>query len=462
MTAIVQHRFTTGSGTAIVGPAGAALVACGPGDPIVAKLRRHLLGGETFAHLVESLLQAGLEGLTPFAVVSAVDDGHRLLIRGDVHADVQTGERVDHLTGANLTVWREESYTEIDTVVFCLEGVGELEFEVNAGVVPAAALSYTTTSHASAGPSSTAPLAAATKTARLAPTPAAAEPAAETSTVAAFPTPVKDPAMEELGTVAGPEAVGEPAVDQPAIVEAAPVVEELDVVDEIDNEHTVIRQSASVREPAADTAPVPTESVESAPGLISGRPQHFGPAETPTPSDPDHDGRTEIRRPTPPAIAATVLPPTADLGPTVHAITCPQGHPNPVTQGRCRQCDVEIIERASVTIPRPPLGVLRFSNNEVVDLDGPITIGRMPPSDPIDGAAPHVLAIDNSELSRFHALITVDQWFVYVVDQGSTNETSVIVPGREPITCRAHERVLVPPGAVVNLGGAVTCRFDII
>ena len=51
---------------------------------------------------------------------------------------------------------------------------------------------------------------------------------------------------------------------------------------------------------------------------------------------------------------------------------------------------------------------------------------------------------------------------VYVADQGSTNETSVIAPGRVPVTCRAYERVLVPPGAVVNLGGALTCRFDVI
>ena len=133
-----------------------------------------------------------------------------------------------------------------------------------------------------------------------------------------------------------------------------------------------------------------------------------------------------------------------------------------MTQGRCRQCDSEIVERVAMTIQRPPLGLLRFSTNQVLDVDGPITIGRTPPSDPIGGSQPEVVAIDNSELSRFHALVTVDDWFVYVADQGSTNGMSVTSPGREPVTCRAHERMQLLPGSVVNLGGVVTFRFDVI
>ena len=116
----------------------------------------------------------------------------------------------------------------------------------------------------------------------------------------------------------------------------------------------------------------------------------------------------------------------------------------------------------AMTIPRPPLGLLRFSTNQVVDVEGPIVIGRMPPTGPIDRSQPEVVAIDNSELSRFHALVTVDDWFVYVADQGSTNGLSVTAPGREPVTCRAHEPMQLQPGSVVNLGGVVTFRFDVI
>jgi hypothetical protein len=221
-----------------------------------------------------------------------------------------------------------------------------------------------------------------------------------------------------------------------------------------DTEHTVVRRPPP--EPIA--APPAMELVD---GLISGRPQGLGRPDAKSearPSDPDHDGHTEIRRPSSASVASA--PVAAVQGPTVHACTCPTGHLNPVTQVRCRQCDEEIVDRASVTVPRPRIGVLRFSNNETVDLDGPVAIGRMPPDEPIDGVRPRVVAIDNSELSRFHALIEVDDWLVYVLDQGSTNETSVIAPGRAPITCRAHDRVLVPLGAVVNFGGVITCRFD--
>ena len=447
----VPHRFAFGAGTAIVSSYGAALVASERADPIIDRLRDHLIDGETFGELVESLLRAGVNSLPPFAVISSLEGGYRLLVRGDVRVDVTTNERIECLSGENLTVWREESYSEIGFIELRMAECTSLPFEVDSGVVPAAAVRWTPVGAQSMSPASRPPAVHAEPT-QQPDTPDAPVASAERTEIPRTPVSVEEQQQPaEPVNSAGLASAAPPNEPEPEPPEASEVVESPGpTIDDID--HTVVRMEPP--EPDADAPPA-----QSPPGLISGKPPELGSSVAAAALDTDHDGRTEIRRPTSSATAA--MPTIIDSGPTVHAVTCPSGHPNPVTQGRCRQCDTEIVDRASVTIPRPLAGVLRFSNNDVVELDGPIVIGRMPPGDPIDGTPPRIVAIDDSELSRFHALVTIDGWFVYVADQGSTNETSVIAPGRPPMTCRAHERVLLPPGAVVNLGGAVTCRFDV-
>jgi hypothetical protein len=105
--------------------------------------------------------------------------------------------------------------------------------------------------------------------------------------------------------------------------------------------------------------------------------------------------------------------------------------------------------------------VLRFSDHRVVELDRPVVIGRAPPKDPVDGCEPVLVEVEDSTLSRFHASVVTDGWDVYVSDEGSLNGTSVAAPGQAAVPCRQHERTLVPVGAVVDLGGVVTFRYDL-
>lgn len=120
-----------------------------------------------------------------------------------------------------------------------------------------------------------------------------------------------------------------------------------------------------------------------------------------------------------------------------------------------------ISERAARTEPRPQLGVLRSSTGQTAVIDGPMVIGRNPPSGvEIDGEQATAVAIDDSEISRYHLAVRVAEWSVSVEDQGSTNGTVVHLPGQPDRTLRPFERVQVVVGAVVELGANVTVRFD--
>jgi hypothetical protein len=182
-----------------------------------------------------------------------------------------------------------------------------------------------------------------------------------------------------------------------------------------------------------------------------------GPGATMDAEDPDHDGHTVIRGRSGRGAFPEERPPTG-----VEAIRCPSGHLNPPTHGLCRLCGEQIVDRAAVVTAPPLLGVLRFSDDRVVTLDRPVVIGRAPPPSAIDGCTPALVEIDDSTLSRFHAAVTTDGWDVFVTDQGSLNGTSVASPDGSTVLCEPYERTPLTVGAVVDLGGVVTFRFDAV
>ena len=181
-------------------------------------------------------------------------------------------------------------------------------------------------------------------------------------------------------------------------------------------------------------------------------------------TDGDHDGHTVARPRRREGVAqGQRVQPSATHGrPMVSAVACSLGHFSPPHAHQCRICAQAIVDRAQILTPRPALAMFRFSTNAVATVTGPLLIGRNPPSGQIiDNEVATILAIDNAELSRFHAAIYVTEWYVYIADQGSVNGTVVKVPGKDPQTLRPNERVQISQGTVVELGGAVDFRFDV-
>lgn len=198
------------------------------------------------------------------------------------------------------------------------------------------------------------------------------------------------------------------------------------------------------------------------PHLISGVPQPPSPMAPASQGDQgDHDGKTVARPRKKPTPVQTPISAINVLQPMIQAVRCIGGHFNAPNAHQCRICSDAIIDRTQISTHRPALGVLRFSTNETVSVAGPILIGRNPPNGlAVDGETAAVVAIDNGELSRFHAAIHLTEWYVHVADQASMNGTMVTAPGKPRQTLRPYEKVQISPGTVVELGGAVSFRFD--
>jgi hypothetical protein len=193
------------------------------------------------------------------------------------------------------------------------------------------------------------------------------------------------------------------------------------------------------------------------PALIDRAPQAAGADGL---SDGDHDGMTitlaELRAMSAGAGAATLTPPPAvpPGTPVVQAVRCDAGHLNPPHASVCRICRGHVAEQAQVTVPRPLLAVLRFSDGTAMDLSRPLILGRAPKADGAVGdELPELLALPspNKELSGTHLELRIDGWSILAVDRQSTNGTVITLPGRDPQRLHPGEPFPITIGTSVNL-----------
>ena len=151
--------------------------------------------------------------------------------------------------------------------------------------------------------------------------------------------------------------------------------------------------------------------------------------------------------------------------PLVLAVLCPAGHPSPPHAGRCRTCDREIPPQQPFQTPRPSLGVLRVSTGGVVPLDRGVLLGRAPRVNEELPAnqRPHLLRVGgvDRDISRNHAEVVLEGWHVLVRDLGSTNGTTVTLPGQEPVRLRPTEDHGIEPGTVVTLADEVSLTYEV-
>lgn len=151
-------------------------------------------------------------------------------------------------------------------------------------------------------------------------------------------------------------------------------------------------------------------------------------------------------------------------GPTVQAVHCPDGHPNPAHADRCRLCDQHIVVRAVTTIARPVLGIIRFDDGTEVEITGPLVLGRRPADDRvIEGEPARAVPLDDPEkvLSRNHAEIHIRDWQVQVVDRDSMNHTFLEPPGQELFRIPPAEPFAIVPGTRISLGEQINAVFEV-
>jgi hypothetical protein len=108
-------------------------------------------------------------------------------------------------------------------------------------------------------------------------------------------------------------------------------------------------------------------------------------------------------------------------------------------------------------------GRVRVSTGQVVTLDRTVIIGRRPRSTRASGAnLPHLIAVESpqQDISRSHLEIRPEADTVVVIDLHTTNGSTLLRPGADPVRLHPGEQTLVLSGDVVDLGDGVTVAFE--
>ncbi|SDU99526.1 FHA domain-containing protein [Microlunatus sagamiharensis] len=154
--------------------------------------------------------------------------------------------------------------------------------------------------------------------------------------------------------------------------------------------------------------------------------------------------------------------PAASPEPTVSAVFCPWGHPNPPGSGRCRVCTALVATQAARSVPVPTLAVLRASNGETAEVVGSVLVGRAPARDRARVADPVLLTVNSPshDISRTHLEVFASGWDVEVVDLNSTNGTLLVGPDGSTRTLAGGESVTAELGSSLELAEGVSVKID--
>ena len=402
-----------------------------------------------------------LSSVPDFAAVVVDGDDVRVAVRGVPEIIVETADGQTRITGAEVTTWSERlvrGATRVDVVV---ESADDAELPILGGVVRAATVAIDPTAENSLSAIESAP-------ARILspePTPAAhAAPAPAPVPAPGAPESAGGSAGSDLGAavvapVAVPAVVVPPApIGLPSVggVPPIPPVPPLGVVppsdgapatagttqDEIEDEPDL--SDTLLPEPdIADTVmPDDESSTDDSDGadeldefeMLFGQTIHRPASESAAPADAglagDHDGATIS------AAEARALRKDSPVSPATAVL--------PVTDAAAA-------------------GRIRVSTGQVVALDRTVIIGRRPRSSRASGAnLPHLIAVESpqQDISRSHLEVRPEGDTVVVIDLHTTNGSTLLRSGADPVRLHPGEQTIVLSGDVIDLGDGVTVAFE--
>lgn len=482
--------YAPGATPVAVTPHGFVVLGSETPHTLAARIRSLVADGRGLGGVIEALTGAygtSLTAIPPFAVALAEGDAVRIAVRGDIAFDVEatSSERV---SGAGVTTWTERLVSGVIRVVFAPENSVPAELPVNDAVVLASVVTWDAAGASAASSTVEPKSASATPSARVAPV-APGERVADPERVAkpepvVGPKPVVAPEPEpdaehahdpladpepepaRSALASNPLAVPapEPAPSKPASakrgaaqpepveqpVGAAPAPETPGLIDS--------RAVLSLTETLipADSTIVHTD--REAPGAPQGAPAEPPPA----PADDDALGATVVRGDD----GAPPIPPI----PGDHdgeTISLAQARAMKAAAGESPAPAVPVSPFTSpLAPPRPPApGQVRLSTGQVVMLDRTVVIGRRPRSTRVSGTdLPHLVAVDSpqQDISRSHVELRVEGESIVATDLRTTNGTTLLRAGSEPMRLHPGEGSVVVPGDVLDLGDGITVAIEAV
>ncbi|MBN8424504.1 FHA domain-containing protein [Microbacterium esteraromaticum] len=457
---MTHFSYRSGTWQVVVEDGGVVAV---PGDVAidrVVRLTRMLQQGTPALTDVIDVLAAGsIASLGSFAIALTPGGSVRFAVRGSVSVSIEAETGTESVSGADVSTWSERFVVDPKGFALTLEEArGHTALPIRSGVVLAASI----TTGQDAPAESVVATADATGTTSAPASDVVALPPAPVVVAAdgAYAQHTLIPAEYTFGSeteaLLGADAADEPAADEPATEDApaAPV-------------------------PAVDAAPVPEALSDSALEQTI----HKAPTPPPPPAPPVDStppAPPVAPPPAPPAPAAsapfpTIAPP---LPPAPPAPTAPVGlgdHDGATislaearrlrAEGSVAPADPEAPTEMIPTADEPATthGTARLSTGQVVELDRTVIIGRRPRTTRASGESmPHLVAVDSpqQDISRSHLEIRPEGDSVVVIDLRTTNGSTLIRPGTDPVRLHPGEPTLVLGGDVVDLGDGVTVTFE--
>lgn len=429
-----------------------ALVALPPDatGETVAALWERLPRERSLATVIDVLTtQAGgsFADMPPFVAAVLEGTDARVAVRGSLAVRVTgTDAEAQTFSGADVTTWSERFVPGVSKVEITVdEGGSGSALPVQSGIVLAAAVSAdiepadAEAISVAAGPAPVLDPASAPSAPSVVPAPPA--PVAGTSVplppppgvggVPAVSVPAPDAASDLPAVPPSVDADADETPDADADSEAAAEVADADMIEStlVPGESTFAPPvdefdhlwGATVHTPIEAAAVRPSEEPET-PAVDAG------------PATGDHDGATisaeELRS----------LRQSAPAAPEAPTEVIPVAAAAPASTGR-----------------------IRVSSGQVVALDRTVIIGRRPRSTRASGAnLPHLIAVDSpqQDISRSHLEIRPEGDTVVVIDLHTTNGSTLLRPGADPMRLHPGEQTLVLSGDVVDLGDGVTVAFE--
>lgn len=488
-----------------------ALVALPPDVPgdVVTQLWDRLPQEKTLATVIDVLTtHAGgsFTALPPFAAAVAEGADVRIALRGGVAARVSTDAEAKELSGAEVTTWSERFIARASRVEITVE-----QTEIVSGLPVQGAIVRAAAVVADLEPSDAEPLAGAQGPSPVvefeAPGVSAAVLAgAEAPQLArfdahgtedGFAADAEEPATDATAPEAGTPAAEGPAEEVPEALAAAAGSESADPAD--------AAPAAPEPETAAPAAPAP-ETAEPVTSDAAPEEEQVGPedADVADPSasasedsamsspaddnassemtlapddEDDFDQLWGATVHTAPAAAEATAPPAPPVVPagaaTAPAAPLAGDHDGATISAaelrRLRQQQAPVEPEAPTQVLPVTAGAtagagrIRVSTGQVVALDRTVIIGRRPRSTRASGAnLPHLVAVDSpqQDISRSHLEIRPEGDTVVVIDLHTTNGSTLLRPGADPVRLHPGEQTLVLSGDVVDLGDGVTVAFE--
>ena len=486
--------YRPGQWNTLVAPGALVALPSDASEALVATLWERLNAERTLAVVVDAITDSvggSFSAMPPFIAVVVEGANARVALRGDITADVTGTDGVQSLTGADVLTWNERFIPGATRIVLRLDdAAGAPELPVIGGVIRAAEVIADV--EPSDAESTTSTVGGAVPDAEAADAAPADAPSSEgsptddASTESALDAQAADALLPDAAAVAAP--VAEPPtptsedlawspIDADADADAAEPQESETSAEAAESAPDAATEAIAIDAPADEPEPSGASEAEVS-GLEVSEAEASGPAapeQEPHPAD-GISGETLV--PAEQTLGSDFDEFEQLFGDTVHSV--PSTPPAAPIEGDHDGATISVAEARALRRDLPPVpqlepeaptallptvggGRIRVSTGQVVDLDRTVVIGRRPRAPRASGASlPHLIAVESpqQDISRSHLEVRPEGDTVVVIDLHTTNGSTLLRPGADPVRLHPGEQTLVLTGDVIDLGDGVTVAFE--